>query len=75
MLWNPVRNESLFLVSCAERLIEHPTVHSEEEILKRIEYMLDRDVSPGTGNYATSLMPVCLGSIGFSGYGSPPLHR
>lgn len=36
MLWNPVWNESLFLVSCAERLMEEPTTHSEDEILKRI---------------------------------------
>ncbi len=36
LLWNPQWNESLFMVSCAERLIEHPNRHSEEEILKRI---------------------------------------
>jgi len=36
MIWNPRWNESLFLVSCAERLMEHPTQHSEDEILKRI---------------------------------------
>lgn len=36
MVWNPFWNESLFMMSCAERLIEYPTWHSEEEILKRI---------------------------------------
>lgn len=36
LLWNPRWNESLFLVSCAERLIDHPTPHSEDEIFKRI---------------------------------------
>ena len=36
MLWNPVWNESLFMVSCAERIIEQPTPHSEMEIIKRI---------------------------------------
>jgi len=36
MLWNPERNESLFLVSCAERIVQQPTQHSEDEILKRI---------------------------------------
>ena len=36
MLWNPVWNEYLFMVSCAERLLEQPTPHSESEILKRI---------------------------------------
>ena len=36
VFWNPKWNESLFLVSCAERIIEQPTWHSEQEILKRI---------------------------------------
>lgn len=36
MLWNPSWNESLFLVSCAERLLQKPTQHSEDEILNRI---------------------------------------
>lgn len=40
MLWNPWRNESLFLVSCAERLLQQPTQHSEDEILKRIAHDL-----------------------------------
>lgn len=37
MLWNPKWNESLYLVSCAERIIEEHTVHSENEILNRIQ--------------------------------------
>jgi len=37
MLWNPVWNESLFLMSCAERLMEVKTKHSEDEIFKRIK--------------------------------------
>ncbi len=40
MLWNPKWNESLFVMSCAERIIAQPTQrtlqHSEDEILKRI---------------------------------------
>ena len=36
MVWNPSWNESLFLTSCSERLLEKPTLHSEDEILKRI---------------------------------------
>jgi len=36
MIWNPEWNESLFLTSCAERLMEHPTQHSEDEIMTRI---------------------------------------
>jgi hypothetical protein len=45
MLWNPWRNESLFLVSCAERLLQQPTKHSEDEILKRIVADLQADVA------------------------------
>lgn len=36
-IWNPKWNETLFLVSCAERIIENYTQHSENEIFKRIE--------------------------------------
>jgi len=36
MLWNPQWNESMFVVSCAERLMESPTRHSEDEIMRRI---------------------------------------
>lgn len=42
MLWNPRWNESLFLVSCAERLMENPTRHSADEILSRIRADLAR---------------------------------
>ena len=35
--WNPIWNESLFMVSCAERIMENPTEHSELEILDRIK--------------------------------------
>lgn len=36
LVWNPVWNESLFLVSCAERIQEMPTQHSISEIERRI---------------------------------------
>ncbi len=36
LLWNPRWNESLFVVSCAERLMDQPTDHSRDEIFKRI---------------------------------------
>jgi len=36
LFWNPIWNESLFLVSCAERILENPTSHSEVEIITRI---------------------------------------
>lgn len=36
LIYNPGWNEQLFLVSCAERLMERPTVHSVEEIRARM---------------------------------------
>lgn len=36
MFWNPEWNETLFLVSCAERLMETETQHSQNEIFRRI---------------------------------------
>jgi hypothetical protein len=42
MIWNPRWNESLFLVSCAERLMDHPTEHSRREIIARIQAELKR---------------------------------
>lgn len=43
LFWNPDRNESLFLTSCAERLLESPTEHS----LHEIEARLAADLSEG----------------------------
>lgn len=43
LLWNPRWNQSLFLVSCAERLINAPTDHSQDEILARIAADLRRE--------------------------------
>ena len=48
MLWNPAWNESLFLVSCAERIMQHYTEHSENEILQRIEK--DLAIHPGNNS-------------------------
>lgn len=47
LVWNPRWNESLYLVSCAERLVDEPTVHSETEILRRIaaDLTLDPDAA------------------------------
>ena len=36
LFWNARWNETLFLVSCAERLTTEPTAHSEDEIFRRI---------------------------------------
>ena len=43
MFYNARWNESLFMVSCAERLIENPTIHSAQEILTRIKAELSRN--------------------------------
>ena len=42
LAWNPRLNETLFVVSCAERLIDHPTDHSQDEIFRRIAADLAR---------------------------------
>jgi len=49
LLWNPERNESLFLTSCAERLVQQPTRHSEDEIYKRIAADLAADPDTAEG--------------------------
>jgi len=36
MFWNAQWNETMFVIGCAERLMVHPTQHSEDEILHRI---------------------------------------
>lgn len=42
MIFNPQWNETLFLVSCAERLMQSGEGHSKQEILKRIKADLRR---------------------------------
>lgn len=42
LFWNARWNETLFLVSCAERLVEQPTTHGEDEIFRRIAAELGR---------------------------------
>lgn len=51
MFWNPRWNESLYLASCAERLLEQPGAAFENELLSRVGrgILADgarRDVSP-----------------------------
>jgi hypothetical protein len=36
IFWNPLWNDNLFMVSCAERLMVHPNDHTSDEISKRI---------------------------------------
>lgn len=42
MIWNPRWNESLYLVTCAERVIQNPSEHSSREISDRIRTELHR---------------------------------
>ena len=51
MFWNPMWNESLYLVTCAERIIESYTSHSEDEILTRIENDLKLDSNKTIATY------------------------
>lgn len=48
LVWNARWNESLFLVSCAERLIDRPTAHSEDEIFRRVAADLARQPDSAT---------------------------
>lgn len=48
MVWNPRWNESLFLVSCAERLMDYPTEHNRLEIANRIRRELASNHPPGS---------------------------
>jgi hypothetical protein len=48
LVWNPRWNETLFLVSCAERLVDEPTAHSEDEIFQRIAADLARQPDAAT---------------------------
>ena len=42
LLWNPVWNESLFMVSCAEKLLDKPSTRRETELLTRIAAAIAR---------------------------------
>lgn len=53
LLWNPTWNESLFMISCAERIMQQPTEHSEFEILERIaDSLLNKELSDELKNKA-----------------------
>lgn len=56
MLWNPRWNETLFLTSCAERIVEGGALHdaalAEAEIARR----LARDLPPGPGAFRFRLV-------------------
>lgn len=45
LFWNPHWNETLFLVSCSERLIESGDPHYIDEIFKRIKIDLPKNTA------------------------------
>lgn len=57
LVWNPRWNESLFVVSCAERLLAEPTTHSQDEIFHRIAADLaDQDADAAWVNFRIVLL-------------------
>ena len=46
LFWNARWNEALFVTSCAERLLAAPTVHSQDEIFRRIAADLADEEEP-----------------------------
>tara|TARA_R110002049_G_scaffold23781_7_gene84901 strand:- start:122682 stop:123137 length:456 start_codon:yes stop_codon:yes gene_type:complete len=44
LFWNPAWNDTLFLVSCAERIQQRPTDHSITEIRRRVRAHLADDL-------------------------------
>ncbi len=48
LFWNPRWNETLFLVSCAERLMENGAKHDAREIAKRVQTDLEQKAVLGT---------------------------
>jgi len=49
LFWNPTWNESLYMVSLAERLMLNPTSHSVHEIQRRLAAELDRSLPLSQG--------------------------
>jgi hypothetical protein len=56
LFWNPDWNETLFLTSCAERLLENPTEHSVREISTRIAADLAAEVDRPSFRFRLTLV-------------------
>ncbi len=67
LLWNARWNETLFVVSCAERLLAEPTDHSEDEIFRRIAADLADVSDQGAGwvRFRIVLVSATERSVGF----------
>ncbi|MEP1941902.1 MAG: hypothetical protein ABJJ03_02180 [Sulfitobacter sp.] len=51
LFWNPDWNETLFLVSCAERIQQAPTDHSITQIKQRILSDIEGGANADTGRW------------------------
>jgi hypothetical protein len=47
LFWNAKWNETLYLVSCAERLVENPTQHSVDQFFNRLTANLSQEEKTG----------------------------
>lgn len=48
LFWNPHGNEALFLVSCAERLIDQPTPARADDLWHRVADIIEHRIGQGT---------------------------
>jgi hypothetical protein len=53
LLWNPRSNELLYMVSCAEKIIDEPSAMLEHEIVRRIAEAIQR--SEGTRSFTQAM--------------------
>lgn len=56
IIWNPHWNESLFLISCAERLIENSAEHSHSEILHHMRSSLGPEPTKSCFRFRVTLI-------------------
>lgn len=67
LFWNPAWNETLFIVSCAERIAQQPTDHSVNAIKRRIFQEIERMRTDATGKWMRfRLVFVCRDETGMS---------
>lgn len=64
LFWNPHWNESLFMVSCAERLMERYSTHSEAQILARITAAWRKGNVPPCSAAAVQFRLLCVQRVG-----------
>lgn len=57
LVWNPRGNESLYLVSCAERLIDDPSAARADALWRRVASVV-RDEPPAPGADAGAFMRI-----------------